>query len=114
MVESWGKLSSRQVFYPEVFRGHSFVHSGFDVLQRSHASHRLYPVPRFELRRLHTFLKRRFFVLPLIPAVPVLGLCSGIGMDAPDTVLLGVAVLTAVASRAEGLELEVFGGKGEQ
>jgi hypothetical protein len=35
-------------------------------------------------------------------------------MNTPDTVLLGVAVLTTLSSGTEGLEFEVSGCEGEQ
>jgi hypothetical protein len=57
-----------------------------------------------------TLSKSLLLVSELISAIPMLGDRSRLRVNTPNAILFSVAVLTTVASCAECLELEVFGG----
>jgi hypothetical protein len=65
-------------------------------------------VPSLELGGLTALSERFLLVSELVSAISVFTNGSRGWVNAPDTVLLGVAMLAPVSSCAEGLELEVL------
>ena len=65
-------------------------------------------VPSLELWRLAALSERFLLVAELVSAISMLSYGPRGWVNTPDTVLLGVAMLTTISTCAEGLELEVL------